>query len=499
MTEKLVTSNNEITAASLALLSGTAPADIPERNIKADTVAHFGVAVLGREKRMYPYFAGDDTVVPVAMKKRLGTGAQKNFPSEGPIGETMLFGQHCFPKGGKYIIVTEGEDDAMSAYQMSGKYPAVSVRNASTALSDCQRNYDFLDSFDHVVVMFDADDPGQKAAAKVAQLFGGKSKVAKFGAPFKDASDYLKGGAIDEFKTAFWRAETYTPDGIVAACDLWDEVSRPLEKAAVLYPWDGLNAILHGIRWAELVTVASGSGMGKSNLLREILWHILQYSDYKIGGLFMEENPRKTGLSLMSMAANKLLHLPGTEYTPAEFKEAYDKTLGTERIYLFDHFGSTSLDNIVARCRYMVRAVGCKILFVDHVSIIVSAQEHGDERKAIDEIMTRLRMLVQELDVALFLVSHLKRPEGKGHEEGARTSLAHLRGSAAIAQLSDIVLGLERNSQADDPDERNTTLCRVLKNRFSGELGPACRLQYDKATGRLSEVPDLDNDLEEAL
>jgi twinkle protein len=86
----------------------------------------------------------------------------------------------------------------------------------------------------------------------------------------------------------------------------------------------------------------------------------------------------------------------------------------------------------------------------------------------------------------MVLVSHLKRPEGRGHEEGAQTSLAHLRGSAAIAQLSDLVIGLERNQQ--DKETRDITNVRVLKNRFTGETGLAAALRYDRTSGRLSEV-----------
>jgi len=120
----------------------------------------------------------------------------------------------------------------------------------------------------------------------------------------------------------------------------------------------------------------------------------------------------------------------------------------------------------------------------------------GDERKAIDSIMTKLRMLAQETGISLFVVSHLKRPDGKGHEEGAATSLSQLRGSGSIAQLSDIVLGLERNGQDPDVMERHTTHVRVLKNRFSGLTGPACRLLYDLDSGRMVERKDLE---EEAL
>ena len=162
---------------------------------------------------------------------------------------------------------------------------------------------------------------------------------------------------------------------------------------------------------------------------------------------------------------------------------------------MFDHWGSTSEDNLLGRIRYMAKGLDCKWIILDHLSIVVSDQDNGDERKAIDSIMTNLRKLVQETGVGLFLVSHLRRPSGaKAHEDGGKISLGELRGSAAIAQLSDIVLGLERDQQHADPEIRNTTCVRVLKNRFVGLTGPACYLYYDKESGRMIEtncpVPD---------
>ena len=82
----------------------------------------------------------------------------------------------------------------------------------------------------------------------------------------------------------------------------------------------------------------------------------------------------------------------------------------------------------------------------------------------------------------MFVVSHLKRPEKKGHEEGGQVSLSQLRGSGAIAQLSDMVIGLERNQQGEQP---NVLTIRVLKNRFSGDTGVGGYLEYNPDTGRL--------------
>ena len=106
-------------------------------------------------------------------------------------------------------------------------------------------------------------------------------------------------------------------------------------------------------------------------------------------------------------------------------------------------------------------------------------------KETMDVTSTKLRQGVEQTGISLVLESHLKRPEGRGHEEGAQTSLSQLRGSHAIAQLSDAVLGCERNQQGD-PAERSKLQLRVLKNRFCGTTGPVDELLYDQDTGRLT-------------
>ena len=464
-----------------------------KRGIVAKTAEVFGVRV-DATKIYFPYYDINGSLVASKMRGK----KEKTFTSQGEWGDATLFGQNLFNKGGRAITITEGEFDAMACYQMTGsRYPVVSIRNgAGNALKDCRSQYEYLDSFEKIVICFDADEQGVKASKEVAELFGAKAHVfSHAGTTYKDACDYLAVNDVKTFTDRWWNAEKFVPDGIVAGSTLWDVVSAPVEKADVMYPYYGINNLTYGIRKGELVTVTAGSGLGKSQFLREIVWHMLNNSNDNIGLMFLEESVKKTAQSLMSLAVNKPLHLPDSDATDEERKNAFDATLGTDRLFLFDHFGSTSIDNILNRVRFMARGLDCKYVFVDHVSIIVSSQESGDERKAIDEIMTKLRMLVQETGISLFVVSHLKRPSDKGHEEGAVTSLAQLRGSGSIAQLSDIVIGLERNGQHEDMIERNTTHVRVLKNRFSGLTGKACRLLYSRHTGRMTEMPNEEKTL----
>ena len=469
-------------------------AEIIDRNIREQTCKRYGVQVkmdsVGNiTNHYYPYH--DKQGAKIATKTRYTK--LKEFSLQGNTKLSGLFGEHLFNKN-KYIIITEGELDCLSAYQMfkTDRYetPVVSIKNGITsAVKDIKGSLDWLEQFDNVIINFDNDEQGREGALKVAELFSpGKCKILHLPEGYKDASDCLSKNKIQVYTKAFWDAKLYAPDGIINANILFDEITKPTLKSFVQYPFEGINKLTYGIRPAELITFTAGSGLGKTQVMREIVHHMIKSTKDNIGLLMLEETPVITSKGLMSVEANQRLHLPDVHVSKEEMKTYFDATVGTGRVFMFDHFGSNSIDNIVSRVRYLAKGLDCKYIIIDHVSIIVSDQSHGDERRALDEIMTRLRTLVQETGVSMIVVSHLRRPDGKGHEEGAATSLSQLRGSASIGQLSDMVIGLERDAQNDDPEIRNTTRVRVLKNRFAGLTGPCCNLQYDVDTGRLKEV-----------
>ena len=130
----------------------------------------------------------------------------------------------------------------------------------------------------------------------------------------------------------------------------------------------------------------------------------------------------------------------------------------------------------------MARALDCDFIILDHVTMLTANMV--DERRELDKCVTQFRTLVQELDIGMIMVSHLTRPSGRGHEDGAAVSLSQLRSSHSLAQLSDAAIGLQKDP--DDPDS-DIRMIRVLKNRFCGSIGEAGTLLYDRNTGRLNE------------
>jgi twinkle protein len=479
-------------------------ADIPDRKISRDTAKKYGVEVKRTGSmithHIYKYFDKDGNHVANKVRET----QNKRFWSEGNLSSSVLFGQNLFNQGGKYITVCEGEIDAMSAYQMLGsKWPVISIKNgANSAEDNCKKALQYLSKFETIVICFDNDKQGREASKKVAQLFEpNQCKIVSL--ELKDANEYLKTGQKEKFTQAWWNSKEYTPAGIINLADLGDSLFEEDYCETCLYPWSGMNDKTYGMRTGELICFTSGAGMGKSSIIRELMHHIMSNTEDNIGVLAMEENTKNTAFNIMSVEANARLYIREIreQFSKEQLQGWADKTIGSGRFFAFDHFGSISNDEILDRVRYMAKALDCKWVFLDHLSILVSGQEdNGDERKSIDILMTKLRSLVEETGIGLLLVSHLRRPTGdRGHEDGREVSLSHLRGSASIAHLSDSVVALERNQQAEDDIEANTTTLRILKNRYTGDTGVACHLHYDKNTGRMTQVdnPFMENENEE--
>ena len=425
----------------------------------------------------------------------------KNFSVSGSFTGTGLFGEQLFQSGGKSITLTEGECDAMASYELMGsKWASVSIkRGASGAVKDVKESLEFLESFENVVICFDNDKQGIKAAKKVAMLFQpSKAKIMSLPNGYKDANDMLRQNKHKEFIEAWWSAKIYTPSGVINVSEAKADFFDREKKESVLYPWKELNEKLYGLRQGELVTLTGGTGLGKSSVTRELEHWLIKETTDNVGIISLEEDWRRTVDGILSIEANARLYIDQVreQFTPEEIDNFFNILYDGEnenRVWIHAHFGTNSIDEIFNKIRFMIIACDCKWVVVDHLHMLVSAIAEGDERRTIDNIMTRLRSIVEETGAGLILVSHLRRVDGnKGHENGIEVSLSHLRGSQSIAQLSDCVIGLERNQQAEDIDEANTTRLRILKSRYTGEVGLAGRLFYERETGRLRELEKED-------
>jgi len=475
--------------------------ELTDRKISLETAKKYGVKstlLNGKiDKHYYPYYNGHELAGTKIRKQN------KEFAWTGSPKEVGLFGENLFKAGGNFITLTEGECDGMAAYELLGsKWPVVSIKSgAQGGVADVKNSLEYLESFDCVVINFDNDKHGKEAAQAVAKLLTPKkAKIMTLPVDYKDANDMLRQGRHAAYVSAFWDAKVYTPSGVLNLSEQLEAYQklRLERKQAIPYPWYGLNKKLEGLREGELVTLTGGTGLGKSSVTRELEHWLINKTKDNVGVVALEENWSRTAEGIMAIEADAKLHLDSVKstYTPDQLDECFKKVFMGEnegRVWIHAHHGVNNLEDIFSKLRYMIIGLDCKWIVVDHLHMLVLSTLENDERKAIDQIMHRLRTMVEETGCGMILVSHLRRIDGnRGHENGIETGLNHLRGSQSIAQLSDCVLSLERNQQSDDEIEASTTKVRVLKSRYTGDVGVATNLLYDGNTGRLRELDAYD-------
>lgn len=420
----------------------------------------------------------------VAQKVRL---KNKKFLILGDNSKALMFGQQLFKgQDGRQVVITEGEIDCLTISQLwENKYPVISIKNgANGAKNDILNNIEWLEGFEKVIFAFDMDEVGRQSAYECAGLLSPhKAYIAHL--PAKDANEAYQQGLGQQVIKSLWEAKPYSPDYIKTGADLKDVCKSPRQKGLSI-PFPDLDSKIDGIRSGELILFTAGSGVGKSTIIHEIAYHLHTVHNLPVGLICLEESVKTTGQRWLSIAMNKNLLKSGTMFDDDEYELAYSKAL-SDGVYIYDHFGSQDTKVLLPKIKSMIKSLGCKIIVLDHISIVVSGldeKESGsDERKTIDMFMTQLRSLCEETGVTILAVNHLKRSSVKSYNEGGQVSLTDLRGSGALEQLSDIVIALERNQQ--DKEKSNISQIRILKNRPTGICGESDRLIYSRETGRL--------------
>lgn len=404
--------------------------------------------------------------------------SKKEFWAKGDLSTPGLFGKNVFPAGSaKAITVFEGEHDALSGYEILG-YPCVSVRSSSSAKADITADHDYLDSFEKVYLCFDNDKAGQEALRSVKGILPPDKVYIVRITKYKDCNDFLVKGEAKEFKNIWWNSKrVIASDGILSSFAEFKEIlDEELKKPSIPYPFPTLQKMSFGLRTGECVLFTALEGVGKTEILRAIEYHLLSTTAEKLGIIHLEESKSRFLKGLASYVLGKPVHLESSGVTKEEVLSTIQGLVkNDERLFLYDMFGSVDNDNLISTIRYMA-SKGVKYVFLDHISIVVSGRSDDDERKLLDILSTQLKMLAQELDICIIFVSHVN--------DDLQT-----RGSRNISKIADLHVYLHRNLEAETEQERNITRLLIKKNRFGGQTGPAGQLTFDPSTFKLEEKP----------
>lgn len=456
--------------------------DLPARGLTIETLRKFGYK-LGSHRNegvhLAPYRDRDGEVVA----QKIRTKAKDFYWLGEPKRVFQLFGQHLWGTGGRRVVVTEGEIDCMTVSQVQDhKWPVVSVSGGAGDTQSITRSLAWLESFDEVVFMFDADEPGREGARKCAALLSpGKAKIASL-PDGTDPNDLLTKGNRSAIVTAIFEAQTYRPDGLRTLGELISAACKPAQWGYSL-PFKTLYELSYGPQPGQLWIGGAGVGIGKTDVVTEMI-----VEDIKAGrpciAFLLEQQPEETPKRVAAKLAGKPFFLPTCEYTEDELRAVLEPY--KDLLHIYDHRGSTEWEEIERYIRWAKHAYGIQQAYVDNLTVL--AADAADERRYLDGLLKSMKSLATDLGICLHALSHLTTPEGTPHEEGGRVEAKQFAGSRAIMRYADYMWGLERDTQHEDPDMRSISTFRVLKDRISGQSnGRTFHLRYDPQTTRMAE------------
>lgn len=411
----------------------------------------------------------------------------KEFKVFGKLHDA-LYGWQAWPMGGKRIVITEGEIDALTVSQVQGnKYPVVSLPNgAASAKKSIMANLAYLKKFDEVVLMFDMDEPGRHATEEAAKLLGARARIAEL--PRKDPNEtYLELGA-KPVVTAVFEAKGRRTAGLYTGADVLN-MGESVAIEGLSFPWPSVTAGTYGKRPHEMILYGAGTGCGKTDALKEDIAHNIVTYGVKCMTMFLEEpNLNLTIDTIAGKIDGILYHKPGLEFDRTKYQDT--RQLVADHLVLFKVEDSIEPEDVLSLIREAVEGHGVTQVYLDHVTYILDAQGDGG-LDATKQFMRGLNDLNKSLPFTLHYVGHLRKKDNKSksHEEGGRITLDDFAGGKAITQYANFIFGLERSQQSEDDEEKNSTTLRGLKDRYLGEFtGHVVHLVYNPTTGRKTEA-----------
>jgi len=441
--------------------------------------------------------------------KRKNTLIKKDVEVVGDYGG--LFGQQVFPRGGKFLIITEGEEDALSlwqAFKAQGKdYSVASLPNgASCGGVESREVWDYITSFEGILLVFDNDESGFKGVETFASLFATevKLKVAELPDGCKDANECIQKGKQKELIRACFQAREYQPEMVIPGSDVsYDMIREAIKPGYKFTMFPEFSDKLGGLRDGELGIVMAPPGVGKSTWVAEMGYELIANTEEKVAWMFLEEDLKKAAQRLV--AIDNDTPLPRYRLNPnvipeEKAKASYEKLIDNDRTWFIDlgPSGRLSIDRLLHLLRYY-RSQGVTRFIFDHISILFSHDERDNERKLIDNVLSEVAAFCAATGSSMIMVAHIRRIDQHYYvkdevydAQWLYIDPASARGSGSFEQLAFWIAALE--PEKTENEEKGRVRINVKKNREWGFTGPSDVVQLNQQTGRLQPcgLPEYD-------
>lgn len=398
--------------------------------------------------------------------------------------------------GGITLYITEGEEDAIAlreiliqmnkgtAYADQGVAVVSLTHGSDSAIEDISRHLvEINKTWKKVVLAFDNDGPGRKAAKAVQSKLLPDCLIAAL--PAKDANACLRNGLLKATRDALvYHAAKPMATSLLSVNSLIDEALEEVVYGND-YPWPGLTELTYGQRKGELVTIGAGVGIGKSLIAHEVSAYNLRHHKWKTLKIMMEESPAETVRNVCGKLDDIPYHVPGTQFDKELLRATANEI--NDFITIWNPDESSDPETTWATIKQSIRTHGNDIdcVMLDNMTTLSEGLASSEKNEFIGLVAKEFVELAMKFDFQAIIFSHLNSPDksAKSHEAGGRVLESQFTGSRALMRYSHMMIGFERNKQAQDP---NCSIIRLLKNRKYGKTG-TCKTYYEASTGRLTQ------------
>lgn len=432
---------------------------------------------------------------------------EKRFYKIGEVGMTCdLFGMSSFYSAkSNSVVIAAGEIDTLSMYQILSDYyknrgyevPVVCTTTGEGSFKQIQKHYNWFNDFDKIIVVPDQDEAGEAALHKLAKVLPhNKLYVMRLPKGINDVNEALVAGHGAKLLDLYFKASRYSPSGILGSDTLFHNLYT-FENECVLTLPDFLHKIQSeylagGIIFPSLVNLTAPSGIGKSTILNEIIYHWIFNEPYTLGILALESTDREFSKLLSSRHLNRKL-ASMDQSSSEEFlnsqkdfnRELFINEDGSPRFYFMEE-----LDGDVSRIQELILTMilqcNCKVIVIDPLQDLFAGLSNEDQ----EIFLGWLKMIIKRYDLIIVCVNHIRKQDSKT-DQTKMYNESEIMGSSTIIKSSFLTILLNRNKYLDKDDYKSNVISVVIsKNRGTGLTGPCPSLYYDRNTHRLHDLDD---------
>lgn len=433
-----------------------------------------------------------------------------------------LSGSHKFTSGGKWILVVGGEEDKLAAAQMLRDYQiqrkqedydriaVVGIHCGEGSLAKvCANSYDFLDTFEEIILCMDNDEAGRKAVQEAVKVLP-ENKVKVMTTSLKDCSEMLQQGKQKQFISNFYDAKPLVETGIQSSVDAAQGVREHLLSEKITLPpqMSKLQAAMRGgIKSSgAIVNIIGLTSIGKSFFSDTLLHHWIYHSPLVPTVLTIERTASELILDLYSYHIEQNLTWFEDGRDALEYLER-DQVKTMCEDMLMDEYGQPRFHVIDSRTgdikelekqlEKAMKSLGSRLFVLDVLTDVIRSlpldkqEEHMLWQKQMKkEGAIFVNILHTTKNAASSDFSSKKQDEVTDDTKFKRVSEYDILGSGTIPQSADINIVLNRNKMANDRVVKNTTYVDMPKCRGGLTGSDICKLYYDPLTRKQYDLDE---------